>query len=222
MLRYQLESEGATIASVQSNGFGDGRAFRAEGSDGQHRLIVYLFRVHNLMAFSGYEGAASAADVPSLATAVARQQEAKLFAAIAPPDAVAAAPVVPPTDVPAPIPTPTPPPETPVVVASQPSSQTAAPFCHPGDQPQFHLGFATLSSQLGPRMGAPTSCEFSDPSGSGDTLQTTTTGLATYRVATGVATFTNGSEHWALQGGVTLYWTGDSIDPADNAQPFAG
>jgi hypothetical protein len=32
-------------------------------------------------------------------------------------------------------------------------------------------------------------------------------------------TFTTGFEHWALTAVGVVYWTGDSIDPPDSAQP---
>jgi hypothetical protein len=86
-LRYQLEQEGMTISSVQDNGFGDGRAFKAEASDGQRTMVSYLFRVRNLTAFVDYVGGANAPDVQTQAVAVARKQEAKLFAVFAPPPA---------------------------------------------------------------------------------------------------------------------------------------
>jgi hypothetical protein len=85
-------------------------------------------------------------------------------------------------------------------------------FCRPGTEPTFVLGFAALHAELGDVMGAPMECEHGNPL-NGDTLQRTSKGLAFYRAATNVATFTNGSEHWAItQEGLT-YWTGDSIDP---------
>jgi hypothetical protein len=59
-LRYQLEQEGMTISSVQDNGFGDGRAFKAEASDGHRTMVSYLFRVRNLTAFVDYVGSANA------------------------------------------------------------------------------------------------------------------------------------------------------------------
>ena len=71
-------------------------------------------------------------------------------------------------------------------------------------------------------MGNPTSCEYGDPRGSGDTLQSTGKGLSFYRRSTNTPTFTTGFEHWALTPLGTMYWTGDSIDPPDAAQPFGG
>jgi hypothetical protein len=67
-------------------------------------------------------------------------------------------------------------------------------------------------------MGNPTSCTYSDPSGSGDTLQTTDTGLAVYRAQSGAWTFTNGADRWALVGATVVHWTGDALDPPDDAE----
>jgi hypothetical protein len=217
-LRYELERDGATITSVQDQGFGDGRAFRAQFSDGQTVLVSYLFRVRNLIAAVDYRGAAGAGDVPSQAVAAARKQEAKLFAAFAPPPpptptAAVPTPLAPPPAVSTPTPSPTAAP-TPVAMA------VAGPYCRPGEQPEFRFGFAGLSARLAARMGRPTSCEYGDPRGSGDTLQNTERGLAFYRQRTNTPTFTTGFEHWAITPAGVVYWTGDSIDPIDAAQPF--
>ena len=214
LLRYELQDMGATIVSVQDQGFGDGRAFKAQGSNGQTMLVSYLFRVHNLFASVDYRGAASANDVQPQALALARKQEAKLFAVFAPP-----APPTP-TSVPTTVPTPTPAPVTaptpaPVVATAVPPA--AEPYCRAGEVPQCRFGFARLQAQLGARMGSPTSCEYDDPAGSGDTLQNTSTGLATYRVRGDTPTFTSGFEHWAITAEGTVYWTGDSVDPPPTA-----
>ncbi len=63
----------------------------------------------------------------------------------------------------------------------------AAPFCQPGESPEFRSGFASLKTQLGPLMGDATECEHIDVA-TGDSLQTTTTGLAYYRQATNTPT----------------------------------
>jgi len=73
-LRYGLESRGMTISSVQSNSFGDGRAFKAQVTDGNALSIVYLFRVRNLLASVNYVGAAAAGDLDTQAVNVARGQ----------------------------------------------------------------------------------------------------------------------------------------------------
>jgi hypothetical protein len=213
-LRFDLQDEGYTISSVQGQGFGDGRAFRAEFSDGRHTLVSYLFRVHNLTAFVDYEGATGASDVNAQATAVARKQEAKLFAVFAPATPAPTptpAPVASPTPAPTVSPTPIPAPAT--IAAPAIELAPAAPYCAPGEKPQFRFGFATLSQRLGDQMGAPTSCEYGDPRGSGDTLQNTEKGLSFYRQETNIATFTNGSQHWAVTSTGLVSWSGDSIDP---------
>ncbi len=91
------------------------------------------------------------------------------------------------------------------------------PYCGPGQVPEFVFGFAALADALGATMGEPTECQHTDP-GSGDALQQTTTGLSFYRASTNTPTFTNGAEHWALTANGLVYWTGDSIDPPDDAQ----
>ena len=98
-------------------------------------------------------------------------------------------------------------------VVPAPAPVIVAPHCGLGEQPRFRLGFATLSERLGERMGAPTSCEYSDPRGSRDTLQETDRGLAVYRPTTSTTSFISGDEHWALVGSSVVYWAGDSIDP---------
>jgi hypothetical protein len=225
--RNKLESAGAAIGSVQRQGFGDGRAFTAQSSDGQVTEIDYLFRLRNLLAVVAYMAEASASDLQSQAVTTARKQEQKLFAALAPPSAPVAAPPAPATQavVPTPVPTPAPvsaPVPTPVAPAPVAAVPAADPYCRPGEQPQFRFGFATLSAQLGARMGSPTSCEYGDPRGSGDTLQTTGKGLSFYRQRTNTPTFTTGFEHWALTAAGTVYWTGDSIDPPDASEPLGG
>ncbi len=94
-------------------------------------------------------------------------------------------------------------------------SQTAdqpAPYCKPGEVPAFNNGLATLKQVIGNVMGAPVECEHST-SGSGDTVQQTTTGLAAYNSQTNTVTFTDGWRHWALtpQGEVT--WEGSESPP---------
>ncbi len=87
-----------------------------------------------------------------------------------------------------------------------------APFCQPGQTPQFTAGFAALKAQLDTTMGDPIECEH-PAAGSADTLQQTTTGLAFYRASTNTPTFTDGASHWALVDGSLVAWTGASVDP---------
>ena len=95
---------------------------------------------------------------------------------------------------------------------------TAAKGCGVGTTPAFGGGFATLQTRLGGDVvGSPTSCEFPDPSGTGDVLQQTSTGLAFWRKSSNTPTFTNGNQHWALALGGLVQWTGSSIDPPPTA-----
>ena len=96
------------------------------------------------------------------------------------------------------------------------ASAQEANFCGPGQAPRFVLGFATLKEQLGPLMGEPVECEHPN-NANGDTLQTTTTGLAYYRKATNTPTFTDGFRHWASTVVGLVYWEGPSADPPSAA-----
>ena len=53
----------------------------------------------------------------------------------------------------------------------------AAPYCEPGQEPEFVLGFAFMKSQIGDVMGEPLECEHANPD-NGDMLQQTSTGLS--------------------------------------------
>jgi len=97
-----------------------------------------------------------------------------------------------------------------------PASAQLAPFCPPGQFPQFQFGFAALKQQLGSGMGQPMGCEHADPF-SGDSLQRTTTGLAFYRQRTNTPTFTDGNSHWAVVSGGLAFWRGVSIEPPAEA-----
>jgi hypothetical protein len=204
--RAFLGELGARILSVQDRGFGDGNAFKVLEIFGDKVFAAYLFRVRNIAALVQYEGPAADSDVVKLAENFARLQEGKLWAAFASP-----------TPTPAPTVAPAPPPAIPAPIPT-PAAVAADPYCLPGQKPAFAFGFAALQERLGPVMGSPTSCEYGDPNGSGDTLQNTTAGLAFYRKSTNTPTFTTGFDHWAQTAGGLVYWTGDSIDPAPDAQ----
>lgn len=87
-----------------------------------------------------------------------------------------------------------------------------APFCGPAQQPSFHPQLAALKQRLGDTMGVVLECEHLN-NANGDTLQQTTTGLAYFRWATGLPTFTDGWRHWALAGDDLIVWEGESPDP---------
>jgi hypothetical protein len=113
--------------------------------------------------------------------------------------------------------------------ASSVAAQTAQ-GCQPGEVPHFTFGFADLKAEIGDAMGDPVTCEFSDPTGTGDVHQRTTTGLAFWRNSTNTPTFTNGFDHWANTPDGWVTWTGASVDPpisavaspvpTGNAQPY--
>lgn len=93
------------------------------------------------------------------------------------------------------------------------ASAQGASDCPVGQAPRFVFGFADLKTHIGAPMGEPVTCEFSDPSGTGDVHQRTTTGLAFWRKSTNTPTFTNGFEHWATTPSGSVAWTGSSVDP---------
>src|SRR5262249_85744 len=83
--------------------------------------------------------------------------------------------------------------------------------CPPGVPPTFSPGFGALRAAVGDAMGEALTCERYGPEG--DALQQTSTGLARYRKAANVPTFTRGSEHWALTERGLVHWTGGGLDP---------
>src|SRR5205823_2133590 len=86
------------------------------------------------------------------------------------------------------------------------------PFCESGERPQFSSRMTGLRDRLGTTMGALLECEHTD-TGSGDTAQKTTTGLACLRRATNTPSFTDGSRHWALTSVGLTQWTESTADP---------
>ena len=70
-----------------------------------------------------------------------------------------------------------------VTLAPLALAQTAQGY-QTGESPHFTFGFAALKAQLGDAMGDPITCEFSDPNGTGDIQQRTSTGLAFWRKST--------------------------------------
>jgi hypothetical protein len=103
---------------------------------------------------------------------------------------------------------------------ASPVAAQSAPFCAPGQAPQFVFGFAALRQIIGPAMGEAIECEHPN-SANGDTLQRTTTGLAFYRKSTNTPTFTDGWRHWALLRAGVVAWSGSDIDPPGVALPPA-
>ena len=104
-----------------------------------------------------------------------------------------------------------------VLVQATPTAAQSARGCAPGQKPDYVFGFAELSTWLGDNMGAPTTCEYADPLGTGDTEQDTSAGLAFWRKSTNTPTFTNGWQHWALTARGRVTWTGTSVDPSPDA-----
>jgi hypothetical protein len=88
----------------------------------------------------------------------------------------------------------------------------------PCPSPSYSAGFMELHSVLGDAMGAPDSCEYADPNGTGDVLQRTTRGLAFWRSETNTPSFTTGRDHWALTENGPVYWSGFNAEPPANAQ----
>jgi hypothetical protein len=81
----------------------------------------------------------------------------------------------------------------------------AAPWCLPGEVPAFHFGFSTLADLMGTDFGLPKECEHGLNS-TGDTLQETTTGVATYQWCTNTPSFARGKEHWTLTPAGLEHW----------------
>jgi hypothetical protein len=106
-----------------------------------------------------------------------------------------------------------------VVALASVARADADDHCAAGQTPMFHAGFAALSDRLGATMGAPTTCEYPDPGGTGDVEQNTTTGLAFWRKSTNTPTFTNGFDHWALTPAGITRWTGADVDPPPERVP---
>jgi hypothetical protein len=88
----------------------------------------------------------------------------------------------------------------------QPGAPTRAPWCLPGQMPEFQFGFAELAGELGDIVGQPTECEHGD-AWTSDTRQETTTGVAVYRWCSNTPGFTRGQEHWMLTSKGLEYWT---------------
>jgi hypothetical protein len=96
-------------------------------------------------------------------------------------------------------------------VNTQHDSAVPAPFCNPGQAPEFKLGLARLKEYLGDTMGAAVECEHA--AANGDTTQQTTTGLAAYTAQTNTVSFTDGWRHWAITPRGFVQWEGSDSQP---------
>ncbi|MDQ6669683.1 MAG: hypothetical protein M3069_02825 [Chloroflexota bacterium] len=94
----------------------------------------------------------------------------------------------------------------------------APAYCGAGEPPQYQFGFAVLKTQLGSSMGEPVECEHVNPA-NGDTLQTTTLGLAYYRKQVNTPVFTDGYYHWGLTTKGLVAWDGAIDLPLDALAP---
>ncbi|MBI2756010.1 MAG: hypothetical protein HYX52_04785 [Chloroflexi bacterium] len=98
------------------------------------------------------------------------------------------------------------------VQAGQSAAAATANNCRPGEKPAFSDGFAALSKAVGGVMGDPVECARAEGP-NGDVAQRTTRGLAYYRRATNMPSFTDGYRHWALTPNGLRQWEGTSVDP---------
>src|SRR5581483_9533933 len=83
-----------------------------------------------------------------------------------------------------------------------------APYCPNTDPPGTGAAFTSLKQALGTTMGNPVDCQHQDPK-TGETVQTTSTGLAYLDSKDGYPSFTTGAQHWALAKSGVVTWTGD-------------
>ena len=101
--------------------------------------------------------------------------------------------------------------------ATEANQATLAAFCNPGQSPAFVNGLAALKRSVGDAMGTPVECEHAS-SGTGDTLQQTTTGLAAYDALTNTVTFSDGWHHWAITSRGYVTWDGtQALPPSSTA-----
>ena len=85
------------------------------------------------------------------------------------------------------------------------------PYCAPGQTPSFSYGFLALSEALGEAMGEPTECAHADVA-TGDTYQQTTKGLAIYRRADNVPSFSSAVGRWTLGADGQVVQDAGSVD----------
>lgn len=89
--------------------------------------------------------------------------------------------------------------------------------CKPGAPAAFSGAFVRLSYQLSTRMGTPLGCAQRD-TGTGATVQRTTTGVATLGRRSGQVTFSDGRRSWSIGGSSLLEWRGPAALPPSDAQ----
>jgi hypothetical protein len=94
----------------------------------------------------------------------------------------------------------------------RPGAPELAPFCPPGQTPQFEFGFADLAAQLGDVAGQPIECEHGEE-WTPNTVQATTTGLAIFDRCSNTSSFVRGPEHWTLMPTGLQYWSGEGTPP---------
>jgi len=83
----------------------------------------------------------------------------------------------------------------------------------PGDcKLEFGPDLADLRDAIGDAMGQPTGCETTIDSG-GDTMQTTSSGMAWYLLGAGAAIFTDGYHRWELDQQGLTYWESPDATP---------
>ncbi len=104
-----------------------------------------------------------------------------------------------------------------LALTALPTVAAAHSACSGGGAVELGVGFRDLADLLGALVGEPLECEHADAS-TGDVVQQTSTGLLYWRKSTNTPTFTNGDQHWALRGEQILQWSGDSVDPPDDAE----
>lgn len=79
-------------------------------------------------------------------------------------------------------------------------------------QLEFGADLANLHAAIGDAMGQPTGCETPVDS-VGDTMQTTSSGMAWYQLGQGMAIFTDGYHRWALDQQGLTYWDSPDATP---------
>jgi peptidoglycan/xylan/chitin deacetylase (PgdA/CDA1 family) len=77
---------------------------------------------------------------------------------------------------------------------------------------EFGADLADLHAAIGDAMGQPTGCETAIDS-VGDTMQTTSSGMAWYQLGAGMAIFTDGYHRWALDRQGLTYWNSPGATP---------